>query len=227
LGEGVEMEFAWIPPGSFLMGSPPDEEGQLDDETQHRVTLTRGFWLGITPVTQAQWQAVPGGQVSHCQGEGRPVEGVSWDDCQAFCKALGPRYRLPTETEWEYACRAGTTTAYCSGDGLEALKKVGWCSYDGNQGSAKETRPVGRFQPNAWGLYDPHGNVWEWCADGYGPYPDGDAKDPRGADKGDWRVLRGGSWFNDPGFCRSASRGWDAPNNGLLFFGFRVVLCPG
>jgi len=162
LAEGVEMKFSFIPPGSFLMGSPQDEmEGEGEEylvfyrttyEVLHRVTLTRGFGLCIYPVTQAQWLWAPGDQPSYYKGNTRPVESVSWDDCIGFCNRLteriGERFRLPTEAEWEHACRAGTTTAYYSGNGLEALKGAGWCSYDGKIRKAS-TRPVGQFEPNA------------------------------------------------------------------------------
>src|SRR3954463_1058768 len=169
LGEGVEMTFNFIPPGTFLMGSPPDEEGRLDNEVLHRVTLPRVFWLGISPVTQGQWQAVMGSNSSRFQGDRRPGENVFWDDCVAFCRRLGEKFRLPTEAEWEYACRAGTMTAYYTGDGVEALKRAGW-------GSAEGTRPVGQFEPNAWGIFDMHGNVLEWVADWFGAYPNTDVK---------------------------------------------------
>ncbi len=178
IANSLGMRFAWRPPGTFLMGSPPSEPQRWDDEQQHRVTLSKGFWLGVTPVTQAQWQAVMGSNPSHFQGDDRPVEEVSWDDCQEFCKRLaerdGQRYRLPTEAEWEYACRAGTTTPFHFGATLSTEQ----ANYDGNYtyGEGKkgkyreETTPVGSFPANAWGLHDMHGNVWEWCQDWYGPY---------------------------------------------------------
>jgi uncharacterized protein (TIGR02996 family) len=206
----IPLTFAWIPPGTFLMGSPDSEEGRRD-ETLHRVTLSRGFWLGVCPVTQGQWRRVMGKNPSHFKGDARPVDSVPWEDCQAFCQKNNRGYRLPSEAEWEYACRAGTTTAYCSGDGLAALQQVGWCSYDGNWGSAKQTKPTGTFQPNAWGLYDIHGNVWEWCQDWYGPYPDNDITDPLGPSSGGSRVLRGGSWRFATDYCRAAYRNGDGP----------------
>src|SRR5262249_42046998 len=144
-------------------------------------------------------------------------------------------YDLPTEAEWEYACRAGSTTAYCNGDGLEALKKVGWCSYDGNYGSAGKTKPVKSFEPNAWGLYDMHGNAWEGGKDGKRTYPDKETaknqkdpiEDPEGPLNGDSRVLRGGSWDVYPRYCRSADRNVNAPDYRDYSVGFRVVLRPG
>jgi formylglycine-generating enzyme required for sulfatase activity len=228
LGSGIEMKLAWIPPGTFLMGSPPGEDGRNDDETQHRVTLTRGFYLGIHPVTQSQWQTVMGNNPSRFKGDSLPVENVSWDDCQEFCQRLGDRtgrrFRLPTEAEWEYACRAGTTPAYHTGDGQEEAKRVGWWS-EGKWGSAGQTRPVGQFEPNAWGLRDMHGNVWEWCADLYAPYPNGEVTDPINTSDGDDRVLRGGSWFNGPKYSRSAHRYKRVAHFRLNSIGCRVCLC--
>jgi formylglycine-generating enzyme required for sulfatase activity len=229
LGQGVEMKFAWVPPGVFLMGSPPDEAMRNDDEKRHRVALSRGVYLAIHPVTQAQWQAVVGDNPSRFKSGDRPVETVSWFDCVDFCKRLGQqtakRFRLPTEAEWEYACRAGAGTVYHRGNDLEALRRVGWCSYDGNQGSARETRPVRLFPPNALGLFDMHGNVWEWCSDWYGHYKDDD-KDPSGPTTGSARVLRGGSWYYGPEFCRCARRVRMEPGCRYIDFGCRVVLCP-
>jgi uncharacterized protein (TIGR02996 family) len=178
LGRGVAMVFTWLPPGSFLMGSPPDEEERESDETQHRVTLSRGFWLGVYPVTQAQWVAVMGSNPSTFKGDGHPVEMVSWDDCQEFCRRLsgrdGQRYRLPSEAQWEYACRAGTTTPFHFGATLstELANYNGNYAYgQGGQGVYRgQTTPVGSFPSNAWGLDDMHGNVWQWCQDGYGRY---------------------------------------------------------
>ena len=220
------------------MGGPanePEREGYAGaDETQHGVTLTKGFHLGIHQVTQAQWQAVMGANPSNFKGDGNlPVESVSWDDCVAFCEALGNKdgktYRLPTEAEWEYACRAGTTTPFHFGDTIS----VNQANYDGNYiyGSGKKgvyrqlTTPVNSFPANAWGLFDMHGNVWEWCADWYGPYPEGELKDPQGYIGGDARVLRGGSWSNHPRICRSASRYRRAPGNYVGNVGCRVALC--
>jgi uncharacterized protein (TIGR02996 family) len=230
LAKGVEMAFNFIPPGSFLMGIPEGEHGGAEEVPQHLVTLTKGFFLGVYQVTQAQWQAVMGSKPSNFKGNNRPVENVSWEDCQEFCRKLGERdgirYRLPTEAEWEYACRAGTTTDYCSGNGLHALRQVGWCDYDGKWVSARETNPVGQFQPNAWGLYDMHGNVWEWCLDGRRTYSSGAIEDPVGPqNQDDARVLRGGSWFDSSSWCRSALRRRDAPAARNVYSGCRVVLC--
>jgi uncharacterized protein (TIGR02996 family) len=226
LAEGVEMIFSFIPPGDFLMGSPDDEEDREPIEDLHRMTLAEGFWLGIHQVTQAQWQAVMGDNPSKFKSADRPVELVPWQGCQEFCRTLGERagnrYRLPSEAEWERACRAGTVTAYSCGDSPETLAKFGWCSRDGKWGSAAETKPVGQYWPNAWGLYDMHGNVWEWCQEQYEEGKLGWRK-PTSAEV---RILRGGSWLDAPSHCRSAYRGWREPDRPGSNFGFRVCLCP-
>jgi uncharacterized protein (TIGR02996 family) len=228
---GVEMAFRFIPPGSFLMGSPPDEEDRHEDESQHRVTLTQGFFLGIHPVTQAQWQAVLGNNPSRFQADILPVEQVSWEECQAFCQKLSERdgqlYSLPSEAEWEYACRAGTTTPFHFGPTISTDQ----ANYDGNyiydqgeKGTYREkTTPVGSFPANAWGLFDLHGNVWEWCQDTYGNYGGNDTKDPFNTKEGAG-VLRGGSWISYPGRCRAAFRCRGGPASRTHFWGCRVVL---
>jgi uncharacterized protein (TIGR02996 family) len=233
LGDGPDMTFVWIAPGTFLMGSLPDDLGRDPDEgPQHKVTLTQGFWLGTTPVTQAQWHAVMGSTPSDFRGKTRPVDCVSWFDCQELCRQLesraNQRFRLPTEAEWEHACRAGTTTPYITGSDLEALKLAGWCSYNGNLGSARRTKPVGRFLPNFWGLFDMHGNVWEWCADWCDEeyYEHSPAVDPQGPEDGFLRILRGGSWWEEPRFSRSSHRCWYDPDAPYNTCGFRLVLCP-
>ena len=216
---GAKMKFVWCPPGTFTMGSPPDEEERNDNETQHRVVLTKGFWLGQYEVTQAQWRSVMGNNPSEYKGDRRPVESVSWDDCRKFiakCNAAarGVWFALPTEAQWEYACRAGTTGPYA---GTRNLDELGW--YVGNNG---RTHRVGRKRPNAWNLYDMHGNVKEWCADRYGEY-EGDCTDPMGPASGDGRVLRGGGWNDDARYCRSAYRDWYWPDNLFNFIGFRLL----
>jgi formylglycine-generating enzyme required for sulfatase activity len=230
----IGMRLAWIPPGTFLMGSPPNEPQRREDEPQHGVTLTRGFYFAVQPVTQAQWKAVMGSNPSRFRGDQLPVENVSWDDCLEFCARLtrkdGPVYRLPTEAEWEYACRAGAAGAFHVGDTLWTDQ----ANFDGREayGSAApgvfrgETTPVGRFAANGWGLYDMHGNVHEWCADWYGDYPPEHVADPLGAPTGDARVLRGGSWFSAPWYCRSASRYWTDPATTAAHIGCRVCFCP-
>jgi formylglycine-generating enzyme required for sulfatase activity len=215
------MKFSWIPPATFLMGSDQHDS----EKPVHRVTLTKGFYMGVYPVTQAQWLAVTRSNPSICHGGNRPVDAVSWDDCQAFCECLaqlmGKPIRLPTEAEWEYACRAGTTTDYYSGNGEAALKKVGW--YKGN--SDHQTQPVGQLAPNAWGLYDMHGNVWEWCADWYGRYPQGHVLDYVGSIQSEYRVKRGGGHFDGPVECRAACRGGFKPYLYGPWLGCRVVFC--
>jgi formylglycine-generating enzyme required for sulfatase activity len=227
------MTFAWIPPGSFLMGSPSDEVEREYDETQHTVTLSRGFWLDIHPVTQARWQLAMGGNPSHFKGDDLPVETISWDDAVTFCQALrqkdGQPYRLPTEAEWEYACRAGTTTPFHFG----ATISTDQANYDGNypydEGDVatrvyrRTTTPVGSFPANAWGLFDMHGNVYEWCADWASSYETGEITDPQGGDIGETRILRGGSWIDVPWRCRAAHRGWAAPGDRHWLLGCRVA----
>jgi len=209
------MTFVLIPAGSFLMGSPEHEPGRNDDEIHHEVTLSQDFYLQTTPVTQAQWEALMGSNPSSFVqgGADLPVEGVSWQDCQVFIKELNDlregTYRLPTEAEWEYACRAGNTTALANGDLVSLsweldpnLDELGW--YCGNYGLGPQ--PVAQKRPNDWGLYDMHGNVWEWVQDWYGPYPETSQTDPSGPPFGPGRVARGGSWFNSAMNCRSAAR---------------------
>jgi formylglycine-generating enzyme len=230
---GVKLEMVYIAPGTFIMGSPSSEAGRNDDETQHQVTLTKGFWLGKYEVTQGQWEAIMGNNPSHFSncGSNCPVEQVSWNDCQEFIRKLNnlsgfSGFRLPTEAEWEYACRAGTTTAFNTGRCLSTSE----ANYNGNrplegcsEGQYREkTLPVGSFAPNAWGLYDMHGNVWEWCWDWHGSYPTGPVSDSTGAVSGSNRVLRGGSWDFYESFCRSAVRGNGAPDNRNYDDGFRL-----
>ncbi len=215
------MNFVKIEPGTFMMGSPVNEADREYDETQHQVTLTRGYYLQTTEVTQGQWQTVMGNNPSKFEscGEDCPVESVSWKEVQAFIQKLNQQerdyqYRLPTEAEWEYAARAGTTTPFSFGNTLRKDQ----ANYD-----SERTTQVKSFPPNAWGLYDMHGNVWEWCQDRYGDYPSGSVTDPQGPSSDDYRVLRGGSWRVNAGYCRSASRGWDAPGDRRNDYGFRLV----
>ncbi len=243
---GLGMTFVRIPAGTFMMGSPTDEPGRDNNETLHQVTLTQDFYMMTTEVTQAQWQAVMGSNPSDFTacGSDCPVETVSWNDAQDFIAALksmeGRTYRLPTEAEWEYAARAGTTTAFYSGEITHTgsspvdpnLDAIGW--YSGNSDvsytpnwSGLGTHPMAQKQLNAWGLYDMSGNVWEWVQDWYGGYPDGAVTDPAGPETGSYRVLRGGSWDRDARRCRSASRGYVAPSGRGHYFGFRLALSPG
>ena len=184
------MQFVHVAPGEFLMGSPPAEQGRKSEETLHHVKITKPFLMATTAVTQAQWSAVMGSNPSKFHGDNRPVETVSWNDAVAFCEKLsakeGKHFRLPTEAEWEYACRAGTQTAF---GGTNNLDEMGWHKDNSND----QTHPVAQKKPNAWGLYDMQGNVHQWCSDGYGPYG-GDAVDPKGANDARTRVVRGGAW---------------------------------
>ena len=229
----TRMTFVWCPPGTFLMGSPASEAERSDDETQHRVTLAKGFWLGATPVTQAQWQAILGSNPSRFKGADRPVEQVSWEDCVAFCTKLrertGKTFRLPTEAEWEYACRAGTTTPFSFGATITPEQ----VNYDGNYpygGASKgvyrqQTTAVGSFQANVWGLYDMHGNVWEWCADWYGSYEEGEqCSDPTEPAQGSGRVVRGGCWGSSGVYCTASNRVGFGPGNAFRSLGFRLIL---
>lgn len=225
----IGMKFAWIPPGTFMMGSSNKEKGRGDDEILRKVTLTKGFYMGVHAVTQEQWQAVLGNNPSYFKGEKNlPVDTVSWGDGQAFCKKLGKEYRLPTEAEFEYACRAGTTTQYHFGETIAADQ----ANYNGNftygigkKGVYREkTTPVGSFPANAWGLHDMHGNVWQWCNDWHGGYSQKEVADPQGPKAGKNRVLRGGSWGSNPIFCRSANRNFIDPDSRTEFYGFRVCL---
>ena len=251
------MTFVYIPPGNFMMGSPLDEPGRDDDEIRHRVTLTRGFYLQTTEVTQGQWRAVMGfnpSNFAHC-GDDCPVETVTWQNVQAFIQALnrregGSRYRLPTEAEWEYACRAGSNTAIYTGDlrilgkrNAPALNAIAWhggnscidCPGGSDCSDLKEKRyssskcgphPVGRKVSNALGLYDMLGNVYEWCQDWYGKYPPGPLTDPTGPVSGSRRVARGGSWNHYARSCRSANRNHFSPRRRSEYLGFRLLIEP-
>ena len=230
------IEFVWIPPGTFMMGSPSDEEGRQEDETQHRVTISRGFWLGRYEVTQAQWKRVMGSNPSKFVGDDMPVETVSWNDCNAFMQGINGSgdapYRLPTEAEWEYACRGGTSTPFGIGSGTSLSSND--ANFDGKHpyGGAQKgvylekTTPVGSYSSNSWGLHDMHGNVWEWCADRYSPYAGASATDPAGPSTGKRRVLRGGSWFNSANYCRAANRDGLTPDVRISSLGFRVLRTP-
>jgi len=228
-----------IPPGEFMMGSPENEQDRLPRQPLHRVTITQPFYIGAYEVTQGQWRKVMGSNHSQFKevGENAPVEQVSWNACQEFLRRLedleglgSNRVRLPTEAEWEYACRAGTKTPFCFGDRLDSSM----ANFDGNYpyGGAQKgvyrqkTTPVGSFKPNAWGLYDMHGNVWEWCADWRGEYS-GDATDPTGPASGSYRVIRGGSWYRSARDCRSAYRYGSTPGYAYNGIGFRVSLPAG
>lgn len=216
------IEFVWIPSGKFSMGSPYSEsERDSDEGPLHEVSITKGFWMGKTEVTQAQWEKAMSGNPSNFRGGDRPVERVNWSEATEFCRILshktGQSYSLPTEAQWEYACRAGTATAYSFGDDASSLQDYGW--YEGNSG--KQTHPVAQKLPNPWGLYDMHGNVWEWCQDLYSE--DYYVKEPTGSSPGIFRVLRGGSWSYGARLCRSANRDHEAPLGRGSYDGFRLV----
>jgi formylglycine-generating enzyme len=211
------MKFAWIPPGTFMMGSPISEAERSANETQHKVTLTKGFYMGVYTLTRAQWKEFMGQDHSNVEGDNNsPVDNEGWDDCQEFIKKLqekdGKPYRLPTEAEWEYACRAGTTTPFHFGETIstDQVNFDGQFAYrNGAKGVSRgKPTPGGTFPANAWGLHDMHGNVWQWCQDCYREYSPTDITDPQGPDKRGLRVLRGGYFNTSAGICRSAFRFW-------------------
>jgi formylglycine-generating enzyme required for sulfatase activity len=234
------MDLVWVPAGSFVMGSPPGEEGRQpndsDEDPQHLVTISRGFWLGRCEVTQEQWARVTGRQSpAHFAGSRHPVESVSWDEVRSFLHVLNQSagadcYRLPTEAEWEYACRAGGHEPFAFGGDAGLLHRYAW--FEGNAGDVSgrpgRTRPVGLLQPNRWGLHDMHGNVWEWCADRYaaGYYAESPRDDPDGPSTGRRRVKRGGGWFYPWYRCRSADRARGEPDARSSSVGFRLVRKP-
>lgn len=236
LSDRVNPEMIWVVPGIFMMGTPNQDKDSV--EIQHQVTLTRGFWLGKYEVTQAQYQTVMGINPSHFKGDNLPVENVSWNDATNFCAKLteiekaagrlpeGYEYTLPTEAQWEYACRAGTSTELNSGKNLTDwtecpnVDELGWYGCNSN----KQTHPVGQKKPNAWGFYDMSGNVWEWCLDWYEKYSPEAVTDPAGPANGAYRVLRGGGWYNNACICRSAYRYNRNPSRYYSNIGFRVVL---
>jgi len=228
LSDTVNLDMIWVKPGTFIMGSPADELGRWDDETQRSVKISQGYWLGKYEITQAQYKAVTGENPSYFEGDNLPVERVSWNDATNFCAKLteiekaagrlpaGYEYVLPTEAQWEYACRAGTTTALNSGKNLtdmfecSNMGEVGWyyCNSD------DKTHPVGEKPANTWGFYDMHGNVFEWCLDWFPGY------------EGELRVLRGGCFEAAAYNCRSAVRFNNYPSVGNYYDGFRVALSP-
>jgi formylglycine-generating enzyme required for sulfatase activity len=203
------------PPGEFMMGSPSSETGRGDDEVQHRRVIRRAYYLSETEVTQEQWKGVMGSEPSKFKNAANPVQSVSWVDCKRFCETTG--LRLPSEAEWEYACRAGTTGAHAG-----QLDALGW--YDGNSGG--RTHPVATKQANPWGLYDTHGNVWEWCEDFYGDYPAAGGTEEPASSPSSRRVLRGGSWNLAANDLRSSDRSSDTPGVTYVIYGFRVARTP-
>jgi formylglycine-generating enzyme required for sulfatase activity len=237
----IGMKFVRIPKGTFLMGSPPDEEGSIADKRQHEVTLTRDFYLSVYEVTQSQYEEVMEENLNYYQGSqlpGKdtshfPADSVSWNGATEFCRRLSElseekkanrRYRLPTEAEWEYACRANsrTPTKFSFGIHDNQLGDHAWYAANSN----KMTHPVGSKRPNKFGLYDMHGNAWEWCSDWYDEnyYANSPATDPKGPDSGSFRVLRGGSCDDEPDLVRCAHRGCNTPVDRDYYIGIRVVL---
>jgi len=242
LKNSLGMEFVLIPAGTFMMGSPADEPFRNKSETQHKVTISRPFYMQTTEVTLKQWRAVMGKKIfGRRKGkENSPVVRVSWFDCMKFIEKLNKRkkgtYRLPTEAEWEYACRAGTTTAYSWGNRIDCSKamfqnnkrKSGRCvDYVRSRGlESDRPAPVKSYKTNPWGLYDMHGNVWEWCQDWFDDYPKGLVKDPKGPDSAKEikaKVRRGGSWYRYGTSCRSANRAYANPASRFHTTGFRLV----
>jgi formylglycine-generating enzyme required for sulfatase activity len=241
----LKTKLVWCPPGEFKMGSPKSEEGRDKDEDQMNVKLTKGFWLGKFEVTQEEWEKVIGttpwkGKEYVKEAAKFPATYVSWDDAVAFCEKLtrqeraagrlpgGWKYTLPTEAQWEYACRAGTTTRYSFGDDDAALSDYAWWDGivgDGNAKTEQYAHQVGTKKANPWGLHDMYGNVWEWCRDvKVAGLPGG--TDPEVTAEGSDRIYRGGGWLNDAVRCRSAYRGGNSPDLRFVHLGFRLALCP-
>jgi len=222
LGHGTSMEFVLIHPGTFTMGS---STGDGDEAPEHQVTITKPFYLGKYEVTQRQWKELMGNNPSKFKGDNQPVDRVSWDDAQMFLRKLqektGRKFTLPTEAQWEFAARAGTSSQWDFGNQESSLGDYAW--FEENSGNG--THPVGQKKPNAWGLYDLYGNVQEWCNDWYAePYPQGDVSDPQGPNSGHSRVLRGGAWGDDSAMVRPAYRNASGPGDRAPGNGFRVVM---
>jgi formylglycine-generating enzyme required for sulfatase activity len=223
----IGMEFVLIPAGEFMMGSPQDEDGRTDGEGPiHEVAIRNAYYLGKYEVTQEQWTEVMGNNPSYFEGDDRPVEGVSWNDVQEFVEKLNERegtdkYRLPSEAEWEYACRAGTTTRSFFGDGDSKLSEYAWYY----ENSKHQTHPVGQKRQNPWGLYDMHGNVYEWCQDRWhSNYEDAPTDGSAWEDgSSSYRIVRGGSWFGMARCCRSALRLYNPLDYGCSSCGFRLL----
>ena len=221
----VKYTFHWCPAGTFQMGSPQNEANRSNEEVQHTVTLSRGFWMLETEVAQSMWESIMGNNPSNFKGTKLPVECVSWNDCQEYIKKLnelkvapaGFEFSLPTEAQWEYACRAGTVTVYHFGNILNKKQ----ANYGGGVG---KTTKAGSYSANVWGLRDMHGNVWEWCLDRYGDYPGGAVTDPKGVAEGLPHVIRGGSWNSHAEYCRSANRDNNIPLGRFPLIGLRLAL---
>lgn len=243
LSRSMALKLVWCPAGEFWMGSPRAEFGRSPDEPRHRVILSHGFWLGQRQVTQEQYEAVMPQNPSYFRGRDAPVDSVTYSEALQFCRQLtalaqgqnlltaGYRFCLPSEAQWEYACRTGDEAPFHYGDTLDAHRANfdGYRSYRAEKSPYRQrTCPVGTFAPNAWGLFDMHGNIREWCLDGYGPYrvASGAAVcDPRGDCARYGMVHRGGGWGSCGSQCRSAARGWHSPEIRSYYQGFRVALC--
>lgn len=235
----LEMSFVLIPSGTFTMGSPTNEPHRGSSEVRHQVTISKPFYMQTTEVTVKQWHSIMGRRMMVYQqgADNIPVTRVSWFDCMKFIKRLNKlgqgKYRLPTEAEWEYAARAGTSTAYSWGDTIDCEKamygnhsfKHDVCQlyYRSIGLQMDQPAPVKTYKPNPWGLYDMHGNVWEWCMDWYGDYKKKPLTDPRGPESGNMRIRRGGSWFKYGYSCRSANRSFGHPATRYNTTGFRLV----
>ena len=230
---GVRQVFRWIEPGEFEMGSPEGEPERFNDEIKHTVNLTQGFWLADSTVTQALWQVVMKENLSKFKGENLPVDSVSWDNAKTFIdemNSMKPELKLclPSEAQWEYACRAGTSTPFSFAEQIDSEL----VNFDGTEpynkgmksGYREKTVEIKTLPPNQWGLYEMHGNIWEWCQDWYGDYPDELVTDPQGPETGGHRVVRGGSWFNSGGICRSAYRNDRLSDSAYYSIGFRLAL---
>lgn len=238
--DGLEYAFRWCPPGEFMMGG---ETWHEEAKPVHKVKLTKGFWLLETEVTQEMWESVMDTNPSDFKNRQNPVEQVSWNDCQVFCKKLseklGQKVQLPTEAQWEYACRAGSTTNFCWGDDEDTLYQYGnycdksntdgydWQDQARNDGFDK-TAPAGSYKPNAWGLYDMHGNVYEWCSDYHDAkyYEKSPTNDPENTTPSPFRVARGGSCYFRAAWCRSVCRSLSEPDYRSHLLGLRVLLVP-
>lgn len=221
---GIKYNMVWVDGGTFRMGATSEQGSEISDEKPvHSVTLS-GYYIGKTEVTQVLWQAVMGSNPSYFEGDDLPVEQVSWDDCQEFIRKLnsltGQNFRLPTEAEWEFACRGGNNSRGYKYSGSNYIDNVAW--YDGNSGD--KTHPVAMKSPNELGIYDMSGNVWEWCADWYGDYSSGRQTNPKGPYGGSYRVIRGGSWFICARGCRSSFRFNSFPSSRLDYLGLRLAL---
>jgi formylglycine-generating enzyme required for sulfatase activity len=240
LGHDVNLEMVLIPSGRFVMGSPESEVNRGSDETQHEVIISNPFYLGKFPITQGHWPEVMGYNPSRFKGDSQlPVETISYVDVQEFCRKLTnitqAPFGMPTEAQWEYACRAGTTTPFHFGSELNGTQSncnghypypaiKGWFGTKNKGPYHRKTTIVGKYPANSWGLHDMHGNVWEWCSDWYEKYPTGTIKDPFTPENGTFRIRRGGSWHNDAENCRSARRPMNGNTRRNSNCGFRVML---